>query len=177
MDGRPFIFVLMGLTLLRKAFSFLWEQSCCMFHQWWETVSVSTSAIWLPPLVPRPLSVGSVPSLEALPNWLFCLRALGKSARAVLTMSLDRFCWCLFGSRRLSERRFCSFSVLWKWLITQVKAIVWYCRGPVLKAYSSESGTGYSLPFLSKVEQMKAIWKDHEGRLCLQTVCERCLGK
>lgn len=177
MSGRPFIFVPVELIPLRKAFSFLWDESCCILHQWWEIVSVSTPAIWLPPLVPKPLSVGCVPSLETLPSCLFCSCTLGKSARAVSTMSLDRFCWCLFGSRRLSEKRFCSFSVLWKWLITQVKAIVRYCREPVLKACSSESSTGYSLPFLSNVEQVKAIWKDHEGRLCLQTACERFLGK
>lgn len=33
----------------------------------------------------------------------------------------------------------------------------------MLKAYSSDPSTGYSLPCLGKVEQTKAAWKDHEG--------------
>ena len=33
----------------------------------------------------------------------------------------------------------------------------------MLKAYSLGPSTGYSLPCLGKVEQTKAVWKDHEG--------------
>lgn len=105
-------FHLMGLTLIREAFSFLLRG---IFSYNPSVVRGSlcqqpTRATWLPVLIPKPQTVASIISLEALPNWLFCLCTLGKSARPVLKEFRQGLLMSLWELKMVIKKRF------WVWV-------------------------------------------------------------
>lgn len=118
----------------------------------------------MPPMVPKPLSVGCLPSLEALPNWLFCL-------------CTQQIGWGSFDS----EFRLILLMPVWEQETIRKKVVfIFYSVKGANHASQSTSmvlqttcvkGLFFKIQDWLLLRQIKAIWKDHEGTLCLQIVC------
>jgi len=122
MDGQPFIFVLMGLTLVRKAFSFLWEESCCVLHQWRETVSA-----------PQPY--GCLPGAQALVCGL-CACSWSTAKLVVLHVHPGK----ISQSSLDNEFRQILLMPVWEWEAVRKKVLFSFCFAKVAN-HTSQSNS------------------------------------
>lgn len=111
----------MGLTPFREAFSFLWEASSGIIHQWWDNQCQHSSHVFASPAAYAFVCGPCTFSWSTAKLVVLLVHSEQFSQSSLDCESRLTFCWCLFGCRRLPER-FCLFSVLWKWLTTQAKA-------------------------------------------------------